>query len=177
MDKLPPHHMHLELLTLRLVHILCGTFWVGSGVYTALFLAPALASSGVNAGQVFAALGRRRLFATLPIVALLTMLSGFRLLWIASGGSLGAYAATGSGRAYMWSGFAAVVAFILSLVVSRPASVRIGHLTVAMQTATADRAILERQVAALRRRTSVSSATALTLLALCAAGMSIGRYL
>ena len=169
--------MHSELLLLRLVHVLCGTFWVGSGLYTGLFLAPALASSGVNAGQVFAALGKRRLFTALPVVALLTMLSGFRLLWIASGGSLAAYAATGSGRAYMWSGFAAVVAFLLSLVVSRPAAVRIGTLTASMQSAAADRASLERQVIALRRRASVSSATALTLLALCAAGMSVGRYL
>lgn len=169
--------MRSELLLLRLVHVLCGTFWVGSGVYTGVFLAPALASSGVNAGQVFAALAKRRLFATLPVVALLTMLSGFRLLWIAAGGSLGAYAASGSGRAYMWSGFAAVVAFVLSLVVSRPAAVRIGQLTAAMQSATADRGSLERQVAALQRRASISSATALTLLALCAAGMSIGRYL
>lgn len=169
--------MRLELLVLRFIHVLCGTFWVGSGLYTALFLAPALASSGVNAGQVFAALAKRRLFAVLPIVALLTMISGFRLLWIASGGSLGAYVATGSGRTYMWSGFAAVIAFVLSLLVSRPAAVRMGALTAAMQSAPEERAAVERQIAALRRRSSFSSAAALTLLALCAAGMSVGRYL
>jgi hypothetical protein len=169
--------MHFELLVLRLVHVLCGTFWVGSIVYTVLFLAPALAASGVNSGQVFAALARRRLYATMPIVALLTMLSGFRLLWIASGGSLGEYAGSASGRAYVWSGVAALVAFLLSLVVSRPAAAQAGRLVAAIQTATTERDALARQLAATRRRARISSATVITLLVLCVAGMSVGRYL
>lgn len=169
--------MRPELLVLRFVHVLCGTFWVGSGVYTGVFLAPALASSGVNAGQLFAALAKRRLFAALPIVALLTMISGFRLVWIASGGSFGDYASSASGGAYLSSGVAAIVAFVLSLAVSRPSSVRAGRLTAALQSASAERASIERQLATLRRRASISSTAALALLVLCAAGMSVARYL
>ena len=169
--------MRPELLLLRLVHILCGTFWVGSGVYSGIFLTPAITSSGVNAGQLFAALGKRRLFAVLPLIALLTIASGFRLLWITSGGSLGEYAGSLAGRTYLFSGAAAVLAFVLSLGVSRPMAVRTGQLTAALRSESADRDAIGRQLATLRRRLSVSSATALALLVLCAAGMSVGRYL
>ena len=169
--------MRPELLVLRIVHVLCGTYWVGSALFLGVFLVPALATSGVNAGQVFAALGRRRLFATQPVVALLTMLSGFRLLWIASGGSLTPYVRTAGGRAYVFSGVAALVAFVLSLVVSRPAAAKAGRLTAAMQTATTERDALTRQLTSVRRRGAIASAAAITLLVMCAAGMSIGRYL
>ena len=53
--------MKAELLTLRLIHILGGIFWVGSMVFTTFFLAPVLRSSPAMAGQVMAGLQKRRL--------------------------------------------------------------------------------------------------------------------
>ena len=46
--------MKAELLTLRVIHILGGIFWVGSMLYATFFLAPALRSSPQVAGQVMA---------------------------------------------------------------------------------------------------------------------------
>jgi hypothetical protein len=72
--------MYAEVLILRLVHILSGIIWVGSGTYTSFFLVPALSSSPAVMGQVMAGLQRRRIFLVLQIVAALTILSGLRLL-------------------------------------------------------------------------------------------------
>ena len=167
-----------ELLLLRLIHILGGIFWLGSALFTSLFLVPALATSGANAGQIFAALQRRRLFTALPIVAVLTIASGLRLMWIASVGFTPSYFASASGRAFASSGTAAIVAFLLSLLVARPASVRATRLGGALASAPEEkRAGLAMEVAKLRRRGGVTSMVVVTLLVLGAAGMAVARYL
>ena len=38
--------MIAEILVLRLVHVLGGMFWVGSGLFSTFFLLPALAGAG-----------------------------------------------------------------------------------------------------------------------------------
>ena len=120
--------MTAEILVLRLVHILGGIFWVGSGLFTTFFLVPALASSGPSAGPVMTALQRRHLFTALPVSALLTILSGLRLMWIGSAGFAPAYFASASGGTLAASGAAAIVAFLLALLVARPAAVRAARL-------------------------------------------------
>jgi hypothetical protein len=82
--------MHAELITLRLVHILCGIFWVGSGLFTSLFLLPALAGSRSAMGPVMAGLQRRRLFTVLPTVGLLAIAL---LVLAAAGMAVARYAA------------------------------------------------------------------------------------
>src|SRR3979490_1807186 len=101
--------MTVEILLLRLIHIVGGIFWVGSGLFTSLFLVPALATSGANAGQVLAALPQRRLFTGLPLVAVLTIASGLRLMWIISAGFAPSYFASAQGQAFASSGVAAIV--------------------------------------------------------------------
>lgn len=170
--------MNAELLVLRLVHILGGIFWVGSLMFTSFFLMPALGSSPAVAGQVMAALQKRRLFTLLPIVALLTILSGIRLLWIVSVGFSEAYLSTPTGRTFSASAVAAIVAFLLSLLVSRPGFVRVGRLSAALG-ATTDEAARERisaEMQRLRRRVSIANAVVAALLLLTAAGMAVARY-
>src|SRR5215208_45998 len=112
--------MTVELFVLRLIHVLGGIFWVGSALFTTLFLGPALATSGANVAQIIAALQKRRLMTFLPLAAVLTIASGLRLLWITSAGFSSAYLATTTGRTFAAAGAAAVVAFLLSLFVARP---------------------------------------------------------
>src|SRR5688572_511033 len=99
--------MHAEILLLRVIHVLGGIFWVGSLFFTSVFLLPALALSG-QAGPVMAGLRQRKFLQVIPIIAVLTMLSGFRLLWIASAGSFGAYASSPVGRTFTLGGSFAV---------------------------------------------------------------------
>jgi len=171
--------MNAELLVLRLVHILGGTFWVGSMIFTSFFLMPALRSSPAVAGQVMAGLQKRRLFTFLPIVALLTILSGIRLMWIVSVGFSDAYLSTPTGRTFSASAGAALVAFLLSLLVSRPWFVRVGRLSATLATATdeATRQRISGEMQSLTRRVAIANWIVAALLLFAAAGMAIARYM
>jgi hypothetical protein len=124
------------------------------------------------------ALQQRRLFTVLPTVAVLTMLSGIRLLQIASAGFSDAYLASLTGRTFLWSGVAAVVAFLLSLLIARPAAVRAGQLGASLAALPeSERASGVQELERLRRRSGVASIVAMVLLLGAAAGMAVARYL
>jgi uncharacterized membrane protein len=170
--------MKAELLTLRLIHILGGIFWVGSMMFTSFFLVPVIRSSPAVAGEVMAGLQRRRLFTLLPIVALLTIASGLRLLAIASAGFSRDYFSTSAGRTFATSAVAATVAFLLSVLISRPGFVRIGRLGASLAT-TSDQGAKQRitaEMQLLTRRVAISNGFVVVLLLSAAAGMAVARY-
>lgn len=168
--------MQVELLVLRLVHVLGGIFWVGSGLFTTFFLIPALTKAGpATAGPVMANLQQQKLYTVLPAVALLTILSGIRLMWILSGGDPHWFAHR-AGHTYAASGALAIIAFILSIFVARPAAVRMGKLSQAAASDGASRALIATEVQALQRRMMLSTMTAVVMLILAASGMAIARY-
>ena len=170
--------MLAELLVLRLVHVVGGVFWVGSGMFTAFFLVPALAAAGPSAGQVMGELQRRRLFSILPAVALLTILSGARLLWITSGGLSEAYLASAMGRTFVGSALAALLAFVVGLLVVRPAGARAAAIGASLAaTPEPERASRVAEMNASRQRAAAWGAVALALLLVAAAGMAIARHL
>jgi uncharacterized membrane protein len=171
--------MKAELLVLRLIHILGGIFWVGGLMYTSFFLVPVVRSSPAVAGQVMAGLQKRRLFIVLPTVALLTIASGLRLLMINSAGLSGSYFSTNAGRTYGAGAVAAILAFLISMLVSRPAFVHVGKLGASLATTTDEggRDRIATEMARLNKRASVANLLVVVLLMLTAAGMAIARYL
>ena len=171
--------MIAELLVLRLIHVLGGIFWVGSLMYTSFFLVPVVRSSPAVAGQVMAGLQQRRLFVVLPTVAVLTMLSGIRLLMIASAGFSDSYLSTNMGRAFSVGAGAAIIAFLISMFVSRPAFVHAGKLGASLPTITDEpgRQRVMAEVQRLNRRAAVANTIVLVLLLLTAATMATARYL
>jgi uncharacterized membrane protein len=171
--------MPVELLALRAIHILAGTFWVGAGVFSSAFLVPALGRTGpATTASVMEALQRRQLFTAMPVAALLTIGSGVRMFWLVSGGSMEHYFHTRMGHAFAVSGVMAIIAFCLAMFISRPAMVRAGALAAQLAAASPeDRGAGERRVQALRARSSTVSMIAVILLVLGAAGMSVARYL
>jgi uncharacterized membrane protein len=170
--------MTAEILVLRLVHILGGIFWVGIGLFNTFFLMPALGKVGPAAGPVIAALQQRRLFTVLPTIAVLTILSGVRLLWIMSGGGNPAYFSSGVGRTFSMSGGAAIVAFLVGMFVARPAALRAAAIarTLATTEDPAAKGALSAQMESARRRAAVTNTAAVALLVLSAAGMAVARY-
>jgi uncharacterized membrane protein len=168
-----------ELIVLRLVHVLGGIFWVGSMTFNAVFLMPTLAGLGPAAGPVMAGLQRRRLPTVLPVVALLTILSGVRLMQVTSVGFSAAYFETAAGQAYAFGGLTAIVGFLVGIVFVRPAMVRAGALGTEMAAAPDDaaRATLAAELGRLRDRTRGGNAVVLVLLALAAVAMAVARYL
>lgn len=167
------------MIVLRIVHILSGIFWVGALVFMSLFLMPALAGVGPAAGKVMAELKNRRLLTVLPIVAVLTMLSGFRLLSIVSGGSMGAYMQTTVGRMFATSGAVAILGFLVGVTFSRPVATRLAVLGAELQKATDDstRARLTAELDVVQKRGVVWGMVTIVLLSLAAAGMASARYL
>lgn len=169
--------MHAELLVLRLVHVLSGLVWVGAMVFMSAFLMPALQHAGPAAGAVMAGLQQRRLMTFMPVVASLTLLSGFRLYWIMSDGFSAAYARSPTGLTFGVAGLLALAAFVLGLAVIRPAMARAGMLGQRLASASeAERVAIQQEMQHLRARGASLSLVAAALVVLAAAGMAVARY-
>jgi hypothetical protein len=64
-------------LTLRIVHIVMGVFWAGTMFFIVSYLMPSMVAAGPGAGPVSAELAKRKLFQRLPIIAVLTIVTGY----------------------------------------------------------------------------------------------------
>jgi uncharacterized membrane protein len=166
-----------ELLLLRLIHILGGMLWVGAGIFSTMFLAPAMKAAGpAAAGAVMGNLQKRGMFTFMPIVATLTLLSGLRLMWIVSAGS-SSWFRSGPGHTYAISGALAILAFFLGLFVGRPAMVKAGKLSQSVASGGASKDLIAAEIAKLQKRAALTTGVATAFLVIAAAGMAIARYL
>ena len=169
----------MEIIVLRLVHVVGGILWVGAAVFNMLFLAPALRASGPAAGPVMAALRQRGLFVFLPVVALLTILSGTRLMMIVSAGFDASWFQSTRGSVYAWSGLISIVAFVLGISVTRPLANKIGALAGQLAQAKDDaaRAALGARLASAQKWMALTGFALTAMLLASAAGMAVARYL
>lgn len=166
-----------ELIVLRLIHILGGILWLGSGLFTLFFLQPALIKAGpATAGPIMANLQQRRMFTILPVVALLTILSGIRMMMIVSAGGPQWFQSP-MGRTFSISGALAILSFLTAILISRPATVRMGKLAQASIPDGASKDARDAQIRSLQRRAAWSTQIAIGLLILAAAGMAVARYM
>ncbi len=170
--------MHAELLVLRFVHIISGIVWVGSGVFVAFFLIPAVAANRQIMPQLMDGLQRRRVFIILPTAGLLAILTGIRLLWIDSAGFADSYMETGPGRTFSVGGIAAIIALVLQVFVSRPAGVKLGAIAaqLAASPPATERERLSAEAERLRRRNATATLAAVLFGLLAASAMAIARY-
>ena len=83
--------MSFGIAVARIIHVLGGVIWVGSMFFVSVFLIPAMTEAGPDAAKVSAALNRRNWMVVVPVIALLTILSGLWLYWRASSGFNPAY--------------------------------------------------------------------------------------
>lgn len=171
--------MPLELLLLRVLHILIGAFWIGSGLVSIVFLVPALSDDGRLMGDVMGRMARRGYFTALAIVGLVTILTGLRLLWIVSDGFSAAYFARATGQAYGIGAAAAILGYLLAMFVSRPTAARTAALAPQRAAAASDaeRARIDEELARLRVRGSRASVVAVTLIVIATVTMAVARYL
>ena len=121
--------MDIGLALSRIIHVLGGVIWVGSMFFVSMFLVPSMTEAGPDAGKVMAALNRRKFMIVIPIIAILTILSGLWLYWRASTGFNPAYMSSGPGRTYGLGAALAIIAFIIGITLTRPAMVKVGKLT------------------------------------------------
>ncbi len=167
------------ILTLRLIHIVLGVFWAGAMIFVALFLVPSVRDAGPDGMKVMAALQRRRFMDVMPIVAILTILSGAWLYWRASVGLQTAWITTPVGLTLTAGAVAAIVAFAIGVGIMRPAMLRAGALARAAAEAP-ERPEHAGQVAEaqrLRARSAAAGRVVAALLAVATACMAVARYL
>lgn len=161
--------MYAELIALRLIHVMMGVFWAGSIVFMAVFLEPSLRGAGPAGGQVMQQLIGRRVTQVLPVVALLTILSGLRLLAIDSAGFNADWMRSTHGMAFSIGAAAALIGFGVGIFVMRPALNRV----IAIGADPAGQA----EAQALRMRSARAGRIVAGLLTIAAGAMAIGRYL
>ena len=165
------------LLIARLLHIVLGAFWVGALIFNAAFLFPAMRDAGPDAAKVGAGLMRRRLFDVLPLVALLTLLSGVWLLWWVSGGFQPEYMRSRPAMVYSLGALAGIVAFALGIGIMRPAMLRAAALSQAAASLSGgERDAQLGKAQALRMRAGVTGRFVAALLTVSIGLMAIGRY-
>ena len=170
--------MYYLLLVLRLIHVVGGVIWVGFGIFLPSILAPVLAGLGADGGKVMAGLQRRGLMTMLPLVALATILSGGTLFWLVSGGRPEEFVARPMGMALATGALFALVAFLLGMLIARPAAMQIGAMMQRQASATPEeRERIQAPVARLQKRVVAVGRSTTALLLLAAAAMAVARYL
>lgn len=169
--------MQAELILLRLIHVVGGVFWVGSVMFTSFFLMPTLMKAGpMVAGPVSAGLQARRMMTWMPIIALLVILSGLRLMMIVSGGDSHWFVHR-TGHTYMVSGALAIIAFIVGFTVTRPAMTKAGKLAQSAASDQTSKHLIQEEVKRLQRRGYIGTMIVTWLVIFAAVGMAIARYL
>jgi uncharacterized membrane protein len=157
------------LMLMRVLHIVLGTFWVGTLLFTALFLFPAMRDAGPDGAKVGAQLMKRNFVNIMPIAAIITILAGVWLLWKVSGGFENGYMGTGPGKAYSLGGATAIIALIIGLSVVRPSMLKAARLS---QTGE-PQAMAE--AGALRARAGKANLWIAILLLITVVAMAVGR--
>lgn len=169
--------MDAGFLIARLIHVVGGILWVGAMFFLVVFLGPALEDVGPDAGKVMGALMKRKLMVFTPVVAILTVLAGLYLYWRVSDGFNSAYMGSRAGMTYGLGAAAAILAFIIGIVVTRPAMARAMALSQQMANAEpSERQSLAAQAAKYRSRGANAGRLIIVLLLLTAAAMAVGRY-
>lgn len=160
---------------MRLLHILSGVFWAGTLMFMAFFLFPAVRDAGPEGGKVVAELTRRKFTEIVPIVALVSILSGFWLYWYASVGFQPAYMGSRVGMTYGIGGAAAILSLLVGMTVVRPSMKRAAELSGAAGGGSPDQARMA-QIQGLRARAGKGGQIVALLLLVAIAAMAVGRY-
>jgi uncharacterized membrane protein len=165
-------------ILLRIIHIVGGVFWVGATIFTAAFLLPALRDAGPDGAKVMEGVARRKFMEIMPVVAILTMLSGVWMFYRASGGFNAAYFGSRAGMGYSTGGALAIIAFLIGLTIVRPSMVKATELAKsAAQASPEEKARIMSAAGPLRARANRAGNFVATLLVLAAVAMAVARYL
>lgn len=170
--------MTAEVIVLRLIHIMGGIVWVGGMTVMAFFVMPVLTGLGPAAGPVMAGLNQKKFPVIMPIIALLTILSGLRLMMIDSANFQGAYFQSPVGRTFAMAGGLAILAFLFGIIVVRPVMMK--SMALGQQMGAADatqKAKLEQEMGSLRKRGATANMIIFVMLLVAALGMATARYM
>ena len=166
-------------LLMRLLHVVLGVFWVGTIVFAATLMLPSIRDAGPDGGKVMFALLRRGYLTILPIVALITIVSGFWLYMALMKNAGPAWAGSMAARVYGVGAVAALVAFGLGIFIMRPNGLKVRAIMEALPTTPEGpaRAALMDKLVLPRQKTAAIAPWIAGLLTIAAITMAVARYL
>src|SRR5258705_956524 len=123
------------MIVLRFLHVVSGALWVGMFAFMSFILLPAFAEVGPEGAKLQAALAKRRIPVIMPVIALITLVSGIWLYQRLSGGAIGALLKTPVGLGFGLGGLAALLAFVVGIALAKPFMMRSMKLAEPMKTA------------------------------------------
>jgi len=166
-------------LAIRVLHVLCGALWVGTAVFGAFLLMPAVKDAGPDGGKVMVALNRRGFVAFIPIIAILSVLSGLWLYWRYTGGFSPDISRTHAGMTFGIGGLLAIAAAIIAAAVVSPAMAKVTRFA-AQAASTTDAEVRNAALASVqhfRQRGQTAARFVAVLLILTISLMSIALLL
>jgi hypothetical protein len=171
--------MDITLLVTRIVHVGFGVFWAGTIFFMVFLLEPSVRSVGPDGGRVMGALQQRGFLTIMPVVALLTILSGAFLYWQVFAGVGMEWITTPFGTALTIGGIASLLAFGQGFFLMRPASLKIGVLVASMGSVSDDpeRETVLAEIAGLKARSRTHARWVALWLGIAVLTMAIARYL
>lgn len=162
-----------EIAILRVIHILGGVIWVGGVVTMSFFVIPSLRQAGpAAAGPVMQGLVQRKFFVIMPVLGLVVMLVGVRMMQLVAGGFFTDYFWDSAGRWYAYSSVPVVVAFLIGVLVGRPAMLKAQALM-----SGPEREQKGPEIQALQAKSAGALRATAWLLLLGTFGMAVARYL
>ncbi len=168
----------MDLLVLRLVHILAGAFWLGAAVTMFLFLQPTAQATAPEGQRFMLHLLRNRRFSEVVLLAAsLTGAAGAILFWRDTNGLELASMTQPQGLGFTVGSIAGGVALLLFVFVGYPAGRRM--IAIGSQLAGEHRTPRDdeqRSLAAAQRVLSRVGVTVLVLLVISASAMATARY-
>ena len=90
----------IMFLSIRAAHVLVAGLWIGSTVFGAAWLMPAIDASGPSGGQVMRRIVQNGYSTYMSAIGLTTLLTGLYLLWRFTGGFDPSVAATHAGMVF-----------------------------------------------------------------------------
>lgn len=170
--------MHTLLLVLRVIHILCGTFWAGTTIFLVVFCEPTANALGPDGGKFMRHLTGNTLFpVAMSATGSLTVLAGLALFFVSSGSSLSWFTSV-HGLVLASAAALGIVAAVIGAGVLKGTLKKLEALAGQINATQAQpSAQQEKQLFALKQRFSRFARINAVLLTTCVIGMSIARYL
>jgi hypothetical protein len=126
--------VELDIIVLRLLHIISGVFWVGSAWLFFFFIEPTVTELGPDAEKFMTGLiVKRKMPRAITIAGAITVLAGLALIWRVSGGLTGAWFSTGPGIGFSIGGLAAIIAYAAGAAIIPRTLARVGALGAEMK--------------------------------------------
>ena len=160
------------LILFRLLHIGFGIIWAGSVFYIVSFVIPAVNRSGSEGIKFWLQLGRSGYAAFIRISAIISIVSGFLLLWKLSNHFERIWFTTLYAKIMSAGIITSIIAFLIDIIVNGPATARSNKIS-ANQSATREQL---QELNTLQKRIFSATTIIAVLLGVAIISMSIFRW-